>query len=203
VSVFNRHCGVEVDELSRRQVKESFPVAKVADIEAGFYVKADGRVNAADVTMALAKGARMRGVKIFVLCVRITYVGELGYELYIPAEQERAMGGGYGREVVSGSCSARPCMRVGRPRRGVDRASHWRLALCCGWFPAYCVFSPFLAIRQRRAQPLPRATADLRFPASSGADCVAGEMAFRFAHVLETKAPRSTAGAGEWPLPAI
>ena len=30
---------------------------------AGFYVKEDGRVNPVDVTMALAKGARMRGVR--------------------------------------------------------------------------------------------------------------------------------------------
>jgi 4-methylaminobutanoate oxidase (formaldehyde-forming) len=64
VSVFNRHCGVEVEELSPREVESLFPLAKVDDIEAGFYVKADGRVNPVDVTMALAKGARMRGVKV-------------------------------------------------------------------------------------------------------------------------------------------
>tara|TARA_A100001015_G_scaffold202865_1_gene226627 strand:- start:14 stop:376 length:363 start_codon:yes stop_codon:yes gene_type:complete len=36
----------------------------VDDVEAGFYVKDDGRVNPVDATMALAKGAKMRGVKI-------------------------------------------------------------------------------------------------------------------------------------------
>jgi glycine cleavage system aminomethyltransferase T/glycine/D-amino acid oxidase-like deaminating enzyme len=64
VAVFNRHCGVDVHEISPREVKELFPLAKVDDIEAGFYVKDDGRVNPVDVTMALAKGARMRGVRI-------------------------------------------------------------------------------------------------------------------------------------------
>jgi glycine cleavage system aminomethyltransferase T/glycine/D-amino acid oxidase-like deaminating enzyme len=64
VSAFNRYCGVDVQELSPREVQELFPLAKVDDIEAGFYVKEDGRVNPVDVTMALAKGARTRGVKI-------------------------------------------------------------------------------------------------------------------------------------------
>lgn len=65
VASFNRYCGVDVQELSPREVGELFPLAKVDDIEAGFYVKDDGRVNPVDVTMALAKGARMRGVKVF------------------------------------------------------------------------------------------------------------------------------------------
>lgn len=65
VSVFNRHCGVDVHEISPREVQNLFPLAKVDDIEAGFYIKEDGRVNPVDVTMALGKGARMRGVQIF------------------------------------------------------------------------------------------------------------------------------------------
>lgn len=64
VAAFNRYCGVDVHELSPREVQELFPLARVDDIEAGFYVKEDGRVNPVDVTMALAKGARMRGVRI-------------------------------------------------------------------------------------------------------------------------------------------
>jgi glycine cleavage system aminomethyltransferase T/glycine/D-amino acid oxidase-like deaminating enzyme len=64
VAAFNRYCGVDVHELSPREVKELFPLARVDDIEAGFYVREDGRVNPVDVTMALAKGARLRGVRI-------------------------------------------------------------------------------------------------------------------------------------------
>jgi len=65
VAVFNRHCGVDVQEISPREVQQLFPLAKVDDIEAGFYIKNDGRVNPVDVTMALGKGARMKGVRIF------------------------------------------------------------------------------------------------------------------------------------------
>ncbi|NOT80517.1 MAG: FAD-dependent oxidoreductase [Bacteriovoracaceae bacterium] len=65
VSAFNRFCGVDVHEISPSQVKELFPIAKVDDVLAGFYVKEDGRVNPVDVTMSMAKGARMMGVKIF------------------------------------------------------------------------------------------------------------------------------------------
>jgi 4-methylaminobutanoate oxidase (formaldehyde-forming) len=64
VSAFNRYCGVDVHEVSPREVKDLFPLARVDDVEAGFYVKEDGRVNPVDVTMALGKGARMRGVRI-------------------------------------------------------------------------------------------------------------------------------------------
>jgi 4-methylaminobutanoate oxidase (formaldehyde-forming) len=64
VAAFNRYCGVDVHEISAREVQELFPLARVDDIEAGFYVREDGRVNPVDVTMALAKGARQRGVKI-------------------------------------------------------------------------------------------------------------------------------------------
>ena len=64
VSTFNRYCGIDVHEISPAQVKDLFPLARVDDILAGFYVKEDGRVNPVDVTMALGKGARMKGAKI-------------------------------------------------------------------------------------------------------------------------------------------
>ncbi len=64
VSAFNRYCGVDVHEISPRQVEDLFPLARVDDILAGFYVKEDGRADPVDVTMALAKGARMAGATI-------------------------------------------------------------------------------------------------------------------------------------------
>ncbi len=64
VAAFNRFCGVDVHEISASEVKRLFPLARVDDILAGFYVKDDGRVNPVDVTMALAKGARMAGARI-------------------------------------------------------------------------------------------------------------------------------------------
>lgn len=64
VSAFNRYCGVDVQEISPGQVKELFPLAKIDDVLAGFYVKGDGRVDPVDVTMALGKGARQQGATI-------------------------------------------------------------------------------------------------------------------------------------------
>ncbi|MFC2168398.1 FAD-dependent oxidoreductase [Acidobacteriota bacterium] len=65
VATFNRHCGVDVHEISPKEIKELFPLARTDDLLAGFYVKEDGRVNPVDGTMAIAKGARMKGAKIF------------------------------------------------------------------------------------------------------------------------------------------
>ncbi len=64
VSAFNRYCGVDVHEISPSQVKELFPLARTDDILAGFYVREDGQANPVDITMSLAKGARMQGAKI-------------------------------------------------------------------------------------------------------------------------------------------
>jgi 4-methylaminobutanoate oxidase (formaldehyde-forming) len=64
VAAFNRYCGVDVHEISPGEVKELFPLARTDDVLAGFYVAEDGRANPVDVTMSLAKGARMRGVTI-------------------------------------------------------------------------------------------------------------------------------------------
>ena len=64
VAAFNRWCGVDVAELSPGEVKSLFPLARVHDILAGFYVKDDGRADPVGVTMALARGARMAGARI-------------------------------------------------------------------------------------------------------------------------------------------
>ncbi len=64
VSAFNRHCGVDVHEISPSNVKELFPLARTDDIRAGFYVREDGRANPVDITMSLAKGARLQGATI-------------------------------------------------------------------------------------------------------------------------------------------
>jgi glycine cleavage system aminomethyltransferase T/glycine/D-amino acid oxidase-like deaminating enzyme len=65
VAAFNRYCGVDVQEISASEVGRLFPLARTDDVLAGFYVEDDGRANPVDVTMALAKGARQRGVQIF------------------------------------------------------------------------------------------------------------------------------------------
>ena len=64
VSAFNRFCGVDVHEISPKEIRDLFPLAKTDDLLAGFYVKEDGRANPVDVTMAMAKGARQQGATI-------------------------------------------------------------------------------------------------------------------------------------------
>ncbi|MEO7762556.1 MAG: FAD-dependent oxidoreductase [Casimicrobiaceae bacterium] len=68
IAAFNRYCGVDVHEISGAEVGALFPLARTDDILAGFYVKEDGRADPVDVTMALATGARMQGVRIIEDC---------------------------------------------------------------------------------------------------------------------------------------
>ncbi|HET7504557.1 MAG TPA: FAD-dependent oxidoreductase [Kofleriaceae bacterium] len=74
IATFNRYCGVDVEEISPRQIQDLFPLAHTGDLLAGFYVKDDGRADPVGVTMALAKGARQKGVTIVegVPCTGVT-----------------------------------------------------------------------------------------------------------------------------------
>ncbi len=108
VSAFNRYCGIDVQEISARQVQELFPIARTDDILAGFYVRDDGRVNPVDVTMALAAGARLQGATLLegvaatglitahgtVTGVRTTH-GDIACEMVINC------GGAWGRELAA------------------------------------------------------------------------------------------------------
>ncbi|HYY09929.1 MAG TPA: FAD-dependent oxidoreductase, partial [Kineosporiaceae bacterium] len=64
VAAFNRYCGVDVHEIGPAEVAGLFPPASVEGVLAGFHVPADGRANPVDVTMALARGARLHGATI-------------------------------------------------------------------------------------------------------------------------------------------
>jgi glycine cleavage system aminomethyltransferase T/glycine/D-amino acid oxidase-like deaminating enzyme len=64
VAAFNRLLGNDVEEIGPDQIKRLFPLARVDDLAAGFYVRKDGRVNPVDATMALAKGARQKGATL-------------------------------------------------------------------------------------------------------------------------------------------
>src|SRR5215813_6317625 len=65
VAAFNRFCGVDVQEVSPEEIGKMWPLARVDDVLGGFYVAEDGRANPVDVTMALGKGARQAGAKVF------------------------------------------------------------------------------------------------------------------------------------------
>jgi glycine cleavage system aminomethyltransferase T/glycine/D-amino acid oxidase-like deaminating enzyme len=55
--------GVECHEISVGEVRKLWPLADVSDVRAAFHFPNDGRINPADVTRALAKGARAAGVR--------------------------------------------------------------------------------------------------------------------------------------------
>jgi len=64
VAAYNRLHGVECHEISPKEVQDLWPLARVDDVLAGFYVPDDGRVNPWDAAMALEKGARLKGAKV-------------------------------------------------------------------------------------------------------------------------------------------
>ena len=56
---------VECIELDRAGVQEKWPLLNTDDVIGGIFYPKDGKCNPADTTMALARGARMQGAKIF------------------------------------------------------------------------------------------------------------------------------------------
>ncbi|MDQ2091966.1 GcvT family protein [Marimonas arenosa] len=57
-------CGVPYEFLSPKEIKERWPLVRTEDLKGALYHPTDGYINPADVTMAMAKGARQRGVTI-------------------------------------------------------------------------------------------------------------------------------------------
>lgn len=57
--------GLEIDVLSPGQILERWPLLNVDDLVGGIFIARDGQTNPIDTAQALAKGARMRGAKIF------------------------------------------------------------------------------------------------------------------------------------------
>ena len=57
-------CDVPFEWLSTAQIKERYPLVRSEDLVGAIYHPTDGYINPADVTMAMAKGARQRGVMI-------------------------------------------------------------------------------------------------------------------------------------------
>jgi dimethylglycine dehydrogenase len=57
-------CGVPYMWLTPDEIKERWPLIRTDDLKGALYHHTDGYINPADVTMAMAKGARQRGVMI-------------------------------------------------------------------------------------------------------------------------------------------
>ena len=60
-----RNFGLPVEKVSPGEIKERWSPIDLDGIVGGFWFPHDGQVNPADVTMAYARGARMRGGRIF------------------------------------------------------------------------------------------------------------------------------------------
>ena len=56
--------GIPYEWLSPAQIKDRYPLVRTEDLKGAIYHPTDGYINPADVTQAMAKGARQRGVII-------------------------------------------------------------------------------------------------------------------------------------------
>ena len=57
-------CGVPFEWLSPKEIKERYPLLRTEDLKGAILHPTDGYINPADLTMAMAKGARQYGVMI-------------------------------------------------------------------------------------------------------------------------------------------
>ena len=107
-----RAFGVEVNELSPREVLDRYPHLNIEGVVAGVHLPLDGQADPGNVALALAKGARMKGAKILeqVKVTRVTtdqgrVTGvdwEIGAERgHIAAEHVVNCGGMWGRDLAA------------------------------------------------------------------------------------------------------
>ncbi|MEO8133456.1 MAG: FAD-dependent oxidoreductase [Betaproteobacteria bacterium] len=60
--------GLDMHLLSPAEARDLWPVMDIADVVGAAFLPTDGQVNPSDLALALAKGARMRGVRIIEDC---------------------------------------------------------------------------------------------------------------------------------------
>ncbi len=60
-----RSFGLEMQLLTPREAQALWPLMDISDLVGAAFLPTDGQVNPSDITQSLAKGARMRGVRIF------------------------------------------------------------------------------------------------------------------------------------------
>lgn len=106
---------VDVAEISPTEVKAMYPHLNVADVVGAVHLPLDGQCDPANIAMALAKGARMRGAQIFehTKVVGVTkaggkvtgvdYVGADGEPGHIATDVVVNCGGMWGRDVAEAS----------------------------------------------------------------------------------------------------
>ena len=57
--------GLEVNVVTTEEIAERYPLIRTDDLYGGIHIPSDGYANAVDITQALARGAKNRGVNIF------------------------------------------------------------------------------------------------------------------------------------------
>ncbi|MBA3910664.1 MAG: FAD-dependent oxidoreductase [Rhodobacter sp.] len=103
---------VEVHEISPEEAKAKYPHLNIDGVVGAVALPLDGQCDPANITMALAKGARMRGAKIFegALVTKVTTAGgkvtgvdyEMGGETgHIAADVIVNCGGMWGRDLAA------------------------------------------------------------------------------------------------------
>jgi len=60
-----RAYGVDVEEISPAEAKNRYPHLEISDVKGAVFIPKDGQGDPANITLALAKGARQLGAKIF------------------------------------------------------------------------------------------------------------------------------------------
>ena len=70
--------GLKVDVINARACQDYFPLMNIEDVIGGVFIPSDGQVNPIDITLGLAKGARMGGAEIFedTLVTKVNHDGE-------------------------------------------------------------------------------------------------------------------------------
>ncbi len=59
-----RSFGVEVQVITAKEAGDLWPVMRTDDLQGALWIPGDGKANPADLCMSLAKGARLKGVKV-------------------------------------------------------------------------------------------------------------------------------------------
>ncbi|MFU8882713.1 MAG: GcvT family protein [Rhodobacterales bacterium] len=105
---------VDVAEISPAEIKAMYPHLEVGDVLGGVHLPLDGQCDPANIAMALAKGARMRGARI-VEGVKVTRVTDDGTRVtgvdwqtaegqgHIAADVVMNCGGMWGRDLAAQS----------------------------------------------------------------------------------------------------
>ncbi len=105
---------VDVEEITAAEVKAMYPHVEVGDVTCAVHLPHDGQCDPANIAMALAKGARMRGAKI-VEGVKVTNVIDNGTRVtgvdweadgetgHIAADIVINCGGMWGRDLAASS----------------------------------------------------------------------------------------------------